>query len=87
MNTIEDFDADEYRAELECQDDEQLFGESELAELAETRMTALVEQYEEELDGKDMDELYGHDDWEPLRAAKIEELIDARLEALAQGGE
>ena len=87
MSNIEDYDVDEYREELECQDDETLFGESELATLAETRMNALVEQYEEQLDGMDMEELYGHDEWEEIRAAKIEALIDARLEALGQLGE
>ena len=87
MRSIEDFDVEEYRAELECQDDETLFGESELTLLAETRMNALIEQYEEELDGQDMEELYGQDEWEKLRAAKMEELIDARLEALSQQGE
>ena len=34
MNSTENFDVDEYRAELECQDDETLFGENELASLA-----------------------------------------------------
>lgn len=82
MNSIEDFDVDEYRAELDCQDDESLFGEDELALLAETRMNALVEQYEERLDGQDMEELYGQEEWEKIRAARIEGLIDARLEAL-----
>ena len=79
MTNTEDFDLNEYRAELETQDDETLFGEEELARLAETRMNAPVEQYEEELDGMDMEELYGHDEWEGIRAAKIGELIDARL--------
>jgi len=86
MSNIKDFDVEEYRAELESQDDETLFGEEELARLAETRMNALVEQYEEELDGMDLEELYGHDEWEGIRAAKIEERIEARLEALAHGG-
>ena len=84
---IEDFDADGYRDELECQDDETLFGESELTDLAERRMNALVEQYEEQLDGMEMAELYGNDEWEEIRAAKIEELIEARQEALGQDSE
>ncbi len=87
MNKIEDFDADGYRDELECQDDETLFGESELTDLAERRMNALVEQYEEQLDGMEMAELYGIDEWEEIRAAKIEELIEARREALGQDSE
>lgn len=84
MNTIEDFDADEYREELECMEDDELFGEDELAELAETRMDALVEQYEAQLDAKDMSELYGDDEWERVRSAKVEERIKVRLEALEQ---
>jgi hypothetical protein len=87
MSSIENFDVDEYRGELECQDDETLFGEEELASLAETRMTALVEQYEEELDDMSMSELYGDEAWEEIRAAKIEELIDARLKALGDDDE
>lgn len=87
MSSIEDFDVDEYRAELECQGDEELFGEDELAELAETRMNALVEEYEEELDSMDMSELYGEEAWEEIRAAKIEELIEARLKALGDDDE
>jgi len=84
MSSIEDFDVDEYRGELECQDDETLFGEDDLARLAETRINALVEQYEQELDTKDMVELYGDDEWESIRTAKIEEMVEARLEALEQ---
>lgn len=78
MSNIEDFDIEEYHAELESQDDETLFGEEDLARLAETRMNALVDQYEEELDTKDMPELFGDEAWESIRAAKIEELVNAR---------
>jgi len=67
-----------------CQDDQTLFGESELTLLAETRMNALIEQYEEELDGKDLEELHAQGEWEKLHAAKIEELIEARLEPFSQ---
>ena len=87
MSRIENFDVDEYRTELECMDDEQLFGESGLAELAEPRMNALVEDYEMQLDEMDMSELYGDEEWERLRSAKIEELVSARLEALEQLGQ
>ena len=87
MNTIEDFDADEFRSELECMEDDELFGEDELAELAETRINALVEQYEEQLDAKDMSELYGEDVWEKVRSAKVEERINARFEAIEQLGQ
>lgn len=73
-------DIEEYRTELENADDETLFGESELTQLAETRMNALVEKYEEELDAMDMSELYGDALWEELRATRIEERIEARLE-------
>ena len=87
MCSTENFDVDEYRAELECQDDETLFGESELAKLAETRMNALVEGYEEELDTKDMAELYGDDEWERIRAEKIEELVETREDATGSGND
>ena len=87
MSSIEDFDVDEYSDELECKDDDELFGEDELAELAETRMNALVEQYEGQLDNMDMEKLYGHDEWETVRSAKGEELIKARIEALEQLGQ
>jgi hypothetical protein len=47
-------------------------------------MNALIEQYEEELDGKDLEELHAQGEWEKLHAAKIEELIEARLEPFSQ---
>ena len=50
-------------------------------------MNALVEQYEEQLDEMDMTELYGDDEWENIRAAKIEERVEASLEALGNDGE
>jgi uncharacterized protein YlxW (UPF0749 family) len=74
MNNIE-----VYRTELENMNDEELFGETELAQLAETRMNLLVEEYEERLDDMDMGEQF--------RAAKIEERIEARRESLGHDGE
>src|SRR6516225_5397925 len=82
MNNDAHFDVEEYRAELECKADDELFSENELAELAEKQMTVLVERYEEQLDDKDMSELYGDEEWERLRAAKIEERVSARQDAL-----
>ena len=83
MSINEDFDVNVYRTELECMDDDELFGESELAVLTDKQMNALVEKYEEELDIKDMSELYGDEEWEKLRASKVEERINARLETPA----
>ena len=83
MSIKENFDVDVYRTELECMDDDELFGESELTDLTDKQMNALVEKHEEELDTKDMSELYGDEEWERLRASKVEERINARLEAPA----
>ena len=84
MSNIEDYEIEGYRVELQILDDETLFGESELTQLAETRMNALVEKYEEQLDDMDMEELYGQDEWENIRAAKIEELVNVRRERSRQ---
>jgi hypothetical protein len=82
MSNKEQFDMDEYRTEIEWWDDDELFSETELAGLTETRMNSLVEQYEEQLDKMGMEELYGHDEWERIRAVKIEELIAARAKSM-----
>lgn len=82
MSNYEHLYMDDYRAEIEWWDDDELFSETDLAELTVSRMKSLVEQYEEQLDNMGMEELYGHEEWEGIRAAKIEELVAARAEAI-----
>jgi hypothetical protein len=83
-------DIDAYRAELESQDDEKLFGVDGLLELEEERRKQLIEDriedYENELDELDVADLYGDEEWKKRRSEMIEELVNERLQDLEQSG-
>ena len=87
MSKTRPFDMDKYRTKLERMDDEQLFDEQELEELAETQRAAFVEDYQSQLEGWNLADLFSEEEWEKIRAAKIEERINEQLQTLEQLGE